>query len=383
MTDTEDNQSVVSVHRWTAEDLAYNSMTVDPSGSILSRATKLSERQRLGYCLTCTERPILLYAVRKSRFNPWQSKQARSVPGECENGVCLRCRNKEQQPPTTRTSHPPPPQRGARVAPAVATSTHRTTSNSTLSTDLFTASRTSGSVATDSLSQPRGTPHTRGTTSHHSAEGWGRHSYHRSNLPQQPRRTLSNECMTGLHAVTHHGATTTVSAYTASTGTQSGTGTSHPTPNNNGTPRITRRTRELRSAPMTANKPPLTQSEHMPVPTLIANRPVARQSSNSNFSVASSVSYDSILSKGEEAADANHNTTPSLREDTAQHDDVALLPHQMTTFFHDSGASPVDMAHALNTTIKEKMAHESVQVYCLQSALPLPVSVVMESVCPC
>ena len=94
----QDDQSVVSLNRLDATKLSYNEMTVDSSGGIMTREVKLEWRQKLGYCTTCTERPVLLFTLKRSRLNPlWQNKQPRSVPGECENGVCLRCQREQQQ----------------------------------------------------------------------------------------------------------------------------------------------------------------------------------------------------------------------------------------------------------------------------------------------
>ena len=88
----EDTHSVASLNRLDASKLSYNEMTVDPSGSIMSREEKFEWRQKLGYCTTCTERPVLLFKMKRGRLNPlWKSKEPRTVPGECENGVCFRC----------------------------------------------------------------------------------------------------------------------------------------------------------------------------------------------------------------------------------------------------------------------------------------------------
>ena len=75
-----------------AEQLSYNEMVLDFSGSIISREEKAVLRKQHGYCMTCQDVPVLLVEVQRSRMNPlWSSKKPRSADGECLDGKCLRC----------------------------------------------------------------------------------------------------------------------------------------------------------------------------------------------------------------------------------------------------------------------------------------------------
>jgi len=75
-----------------ARQLSYQEMSLDQSGSIMSRDAKAHLRKLHGYCITCLGVPTLLVEIHRSKMNPlWLSKKKRSVPGETYNGMCLRC----------------------------------------------------------------------------------------------------------------------------------------------------------------------------------------------------------------------------------------------------------------------------------------------------
>ena len=203
MAEMDDNQSISSAyHRLDAHKLSYNEMTVDPSGSIMSREVKMEWRQKLGYCVTCTERPVLLYTLKRSRLNPlWQSKHARSVAGECENGICLRCQKEkqaqeqqqqqQQQRRTNLNNH-------SNATPAMfgsSTMSGHQSSSSTLGsmTDYITA-RSNGS--SESLRYPQ-------TPVRTERSSFVRHSQHQHHhYPSLPVRTYSNE--ESIMLLSHH-----------------------------------------------------------------------------------------------------------------------------------------------------------------------------------
>ncbi|CAB9512603.1 expressed unknown protein [Seminavis robusta] len=76
-----------------AEDLSYETMTVEACGKVMSTETKRELRERNGYCLSCKGPPTLCFIVTKSRINPlWTNKEPRTEEGGCFEGHCLKCK---------------------------------------------------------------------------------------------------------------------------------------------------------------------------------------------------------------------------------------------------------------------------------------------------
>ena len=100
----------------TAMNLAYEEMNFNRDGSIMTEDMIREERLQRGYCTECrglAQLPVLLYSIKKARFNPlWSSKEPLTVEGKCLNGQCLRChpeldpkRRSRNRRNTTRQSH--------------------------------------------------------------------------------------------------------------------------------------------------------------------------------------------------------------------------------------------------------------------------------------
>jgi hypothetical protein len=93
MRDIERRHSIQPGFRIGALELSYRDMTIDASGSVMSRDQKVVLRQSFGYCTTCMGAPMLLFDIRKSRLNPlWMSKKPRTMESECLDGQCLPCK---------------------------------------------------------------------------------------------------------------------------------------------------------------------------------------------------------------------------------------------------------------------------------------------------
>lgn len=71
-------------------NLAYNEMTVGPNGNVLSREEKAAMRLRHGFCRECEGAPVQLFSIKINRLL-WVTKEPRSVPGECAEGICFVC----------------------------------------------------------------------------------------------------------------------------------------------------------------------------------------------------------------------------------------------------------------------------------------------------
>lgn len=69
--------------------LCYDEIVLGKSGGILTNAQKRKARERAGYCLDCQGLPVLLYTVKKGPLR--LRKEARTVAGECADGVCFQC----------------------------------------------------------------------------------------------------------------------------------------------------------------------------------------------------------------------------------------------------------------------------------------------------
>ena len=76
-------------------NLRYDDMNLNRDGSVMTEEMIREERLRRGYCTECRghgQPPVLLFTIKKARFNPlWSSKEPLTVEGECLNGKCLRC----------------------------------------------------------------------------------------------------------------------------------------------------------------------------------------------------------------------------------------------------------------------------------------------------
>lgn len=68
-------------------------MTTDSTGAILTDQAKMELRKQLGYCLTCTDIPVQLYEIHRSRLNPLArpTKKILTIDGECIEGKCCKC----------------------------------------------------------------------------------------------------------------------------------------------------------------------------------------------------------------------------------------------------------------------------------------------------
>jgi hypothetical protein len=75
--------------------LGYDDMLLNRDGSVKTQQRIREERERRGYCTECRrqgEPPVLLFSIKKNRFNPlWNSKVPLTVKGESLNGQCLKC----------------------------------------------------------------------------------------------------------------------------------------------------------------------------------------------------------------------------------------------------------------------------------------------------
>ena len=94
------------------DELAYNEMTVETSGAVMDRKSKMALREKYGFCIDCIGVPVQLYEVKRNKLNPlWPpAKTALSTPGKCDGGKCFVChpeldpdrRARHQRHPRTR-----------------------------------------------------------------------------------------------------------------------------------------------------------------------------------------------------------------------------------------------------------------------------------------
>ncbi|KAI2510671.1 hypothetical protein MHU86_3782 [Fragilaria crotonensis] len=79
----------------TAMNLSYDDMNLTRDGSVMTEERIREERRRRGFCTECRrngEPPVLLFSVKKNRFNPlWSSQEPLTVKGESLDGKCLKC----------------------------------------------------------------------------------------------------------------------------------------------------------------------------------------------------------------------------------------------------------------------------------------------------
>lgn len=383
----DDTQSVSSLTRLDAGKLSYSEMTVDPSGGVMSREVKLEWRQKLGYCTTCDERPVLLFTFKRSRMNPlWKTKEARSVPGECENGVCLRCQKEREQLEQQRR------ETAARIsAPATNNSAWtgtRQVSNSTLGST-FNNDYTSRSNSADS---------TRFASLHH------HHASHPSRIgrnagretPSKPRlRSMSHEDML-LTSTNHAGS------FLSTNGNGQRSVSRHLSGNQRQAARSDHRAAILPRGgheqnatphlhPSTIDEMNQSMSEMLPVPTLISpqKRPMnSRQMSTTELSVASSLSCEfSVRSLGEESMSSlNNNTsaeghraaseTVTVVSDTSAENNIK---DQLRGLLADMRSNPVMTADVLLHAMKSNADKDSIQMFCLEN-IHLPPQAVSDTV---
>lgn len=370
-------------------------MTVGPSGSIMCREEKLDWRQKLGYCTTCTERPVLLFKMKRSRLNPlWKSKEPRTVPGECENGVCFRCHRPQQGQSIVLT---------ARVAPATNHSNmtgNRQPSNSTLESstqEFFSRSNSTDSIRFSQQQQqqhelPR---HSRASARRHS-------SHHREDVT--PLRSMSNDDITGMG--TFHSSALGTNASSSQHSNRHHHGNVPPRLPRTDRAALLPRSHESHHhhhQPTTIDE--LNQSAssltgaNLTVPALISpmKRPTSfRQYSSSNFSVASSLSNDfSVPSLGDESmSDLNLTTTQECHPSTivaaaattanattngtTEEDKVK---HQVRALVRDLQSNPAMMGDVLLNAMKSNAEKEGVQLFCLGLILNnVPIQAVTSSV---
>lgn len=334
----------------------------------MSRQFKMEWRQKLGYCTTCDERPVLLFNIKRHRLNPlWQNKQARTVAGECDKGVCLRCQKERLHQSTARS-----PVLTAVVSRSTSGSNHnatnhRQTSNSTLGSNA-TPSDFRSTVSAESL----------------------RYTSHQSSRPGTlPLRSKSNDDVIMAAATSAH----------HNSHQQSSNHNSRLLPSGNNR-RVPHRA-ALRGGdshhhtyhqPSTIDE--LNQSgSEMHVPAFV--RPMKRMSSlrqmsSSNFSAASSISLDvSVPSLEEEhmsdlnvASSSSGHNNHYVTDDESKGNFTSLSGQNQTThplvsndeimdqlrdLLGDLHGNPAMAADVLLNAMKQNAERESIQVFLLES----------------
>lgn len=435
----EDAHSVNSSNdRLDAMKLSYTEMTVGPSGCIMTRELKLEWRNKLGYCPTCPGRPVLLFNLKRSRLNPlWQSRVPRTVAGECEQGVCLPCQRERQQEQQQQQQH------SKRIAwrttgnPAAANATVTTTtirssrqaSNSTLGSN--TVDYYSRSNSSDSLFRmPQ-------AVSRASQNNNNNFTNERSSLTASSVSTSATRHGTGTHSLsmgsTHH-SNRLPSLLLQNSTNNSGSGMNRLARSDRAAllPRTSEHIHQkqqehqqqeyhqqqqhqhhqqqldLSALSMCNKQEPYNHSmEHpaadgrhlLPVPTLIA--PAAsyrssttptprlaaehRQFSNTDFSIISSLSNDcSVPSLEEESAavpaTSTHATSTTTAAAATMSSEAETIQEQLRVLLRDLRTNPIMLADILLNAMKSNETLETVQLFCLEAMLLIPVSAVDETV---
>eukprot|EP00977_Amphora_coffeiformis_P010246 scaffold2383_cov161-Amphora_coffeaeformis.AAC.2 len=380
MSEQDETQSVVSLDRLDATTLSYNEMTVDPSGSIMSREVKLEWRQKLGYCTSCTERPVLLFTFKRSRMNPlWKTKEARSVPGECDNGVCLRCQKEKQQLVQQQQAT------AAKIsAPATnynALPGNRQVSNSTL--DISRSNSSDSMMRFSSYHQQQ---------QQHQQSRIGRHSA-RETSSKPPPRSVSNDdlLLTSAHNVGSFVSGNNGSSQRSETRRLSGS--QRLARSDHRAAILPRHTQEQNATshfhPSTIDEMNQSMSELLSVPTLISpqKRPMSsRQMSTTDVSVASSLSCDfSVRSLGEESmsdiqqhtADGHHTAsgTTTVVSDTSAENNIK---EQLRGLLLDMKYNPSMAADVLLHAMKSNADKAGLQSFCMEN-MHMPTQVVLDT----
>ena len=382
MSEQDDTQSVFSLNRLDAVKLSYNEMTVDPSGSIMSREVKLEWRQKLGYCTTCTERPNLLFTFKRSRMNPlWKIKEPRSVPGECDKGVCLRCQKEKEQLEQ---------QQRALLAKISAPATN----NNALTGNRQVSNSTLGSTANnDYISRSNSTDSIRFPSQQQQLQQSriGRNPV-RETPYNAPLRSMSNEDMM-LGSAHHAGSFVSANGSTQRSMTPRLSGNQRLVRSDHRSALLPRGSHEQNTTsqfhPSTIDEMNQSMSELLPVPTYISpqKRPTSsRQMSTTDFSVASSLSCDfSVRSLGEEGvldlpctADGHRpaSGTATVVSDTSTE---ANLKEQLRELLDDMKSNPSMAADVLLHSMKANADKEGIQFFCLKN-MQMPPQVVLDTV---
>ena len=395
MLEQDDTHSVSSLKRLDATKLSYNEMTVDPSGSIMSREVKLEWRQKLGYCISCTERPVLLFTFKRSRMNPlWKTKEPRSVPGECENGVCLRCHKEKEQ----LEQHQ---QQQAMVATlsAPATNYSTLTGNRQASTSTLDISRSNSMESIFRFSSHQQQQQQQQQQHHH-------HHHHHQQRQSRINRNSARETTSKppLRSVSNDDMLLT-STHNAGSFVSTNNGSCQRSENRrlSGSQRLGRSDHRAALLPRGGHEQNTTSNFHpstidemnqsmsglLPVPTFISPHKrsmSSRQMSTTDFSVASSLSCDfSVRSLEEESlSDLQNNAdghrtasgATSIVSDTSVEDHVK---EQLRGLLLDMKSNPNMVADVLLHAMKSNERKESIQIFCMEN-MQMPAQIVSDTV---